>query len=149
MTRAISVAQLLSRKRRVMDFQGEWLSLMGQPELTGSWIVWGASGSGKTRFVLQLCKYLTRFGRVVYNSLEEGDSKSLSTAFEQVGMAEVARKIILLDAEPMAELSERLSKHKSPDIVVIDSLQYTAMSYAEYRDLRGTHRNKLFIFISH
>lgn len=149
MARALSVAELLSRRRRVMEFEGEWLSMMGQPEMSGSWIVWGASGSGKTRFALRLCKYLTQFGRVAYNSLEEGDSESLARAFDEVGMTEVAKRIILLDGEPIKELSERLLKRKSPDIIVVDSLQYTGMTYTDYRKLKAAHRNKLFIFISH
>lgn len=149
MARALSVAELLSRRRKVMEFDGEWLDMLGRPEMSGSWIIWGSSGSGKTRFALQLCKYLTRFGKVAYNSLEEGDSESLARAFEEVGMAEVAKRIILLDGEPMGELSERLLKRKSPDIIVIDSLQYTGMSYIDYRALKAKHRTKLFIFISH
>lgn len=132
-----------------MEFDGEWLDMLGRPEMSGSWIIWGSSGSGKTRFALQLCKYLTRFGRVAYNSLEEGDSESLARAFDDVGMTEVSKRIILLDGEPIKELSERLLKRKSPDIIVVDSLQYTGMTYTDYKKLKSTHRNKLFVFISH
>lgn len=149
MAKAISVAELLNRQRRVMEFEGEWLDMLGKPEMAGSWIVWGASGSGKTRFVLQLCKYLTQFGRVAYNSLEEGDSESMARAFDEVGMQDVQKRIALLDAEPIKELSERLSRRKSPDIIVIDSLQYTGMTYLDYKAFRAKHRKKLFIFVSH
>lgn len=148
MARAISVHELLTKKRKVMDFEGEWLDMVGCPEMQGAWIIWGSSGSGKTRFSLQLAKYLTRFGKVAYNSLEEGDSESLARAFGEVGMEDVSKNIVLLE-ESIKELSERLSKQKSPKIIIIDSLQYTEMNYSSYKELRQKHKNKLFIFISH
>jgi len=132
-----------------MDFDGVWLEAFGKPEIFGSWMIWGASGSGKTRFALMLCKYLTKFGKVAYNSLEEGNCRSLQQAFIDVGMEEVERKMILLDREPIRELNERLKKQKSPDIVFIDSFQYTQLKYNDYIKLIKTHPKKLFIFISH
>ena len=147
--RARSVSDLMNQTYNVLDFEGEWLAGIGRPELTGSWLIWGNSGNGKTRFALQLCKYLTRFGRVAYDSLEEGASLSMCKAFEEVGMSEVGCKIILLDQEPINDLITRLEKRKSPVIVVIDSLQYSGMNYADYKTLRDRFRNKLFILISH
>ena len=149
MTRAISVTQLYAKKRNLLQFEGEYAASFGLPEHTGSWLIWGGSGSGKTTFVMKLCKYLTRFGRVAYNSMEEGDSESIRLAFKRVGMEEVKRKIILLDNESIPDLKERLRKHKAPNIVVIDSVQYSDMTYAEYRDLRNEFREVLFLMISH
>lgn len=147
--RAISVSQLMVTTHRVMPFEGEWLAAFGEPELTGSWLIWGNSGNGKTRFALQLCKYLTRFGRVAYNSLEEGASKSMKQAFIDLNMEDVKRNFVLLDREPIAELVERLAKRKSPDIVAIDSLQYSGLTTQSYKALVNRFRNKLFILISH
>lgn len=147
--RAVSVNELLNRSFKTMDFEDEWEDFVGCPERTGSWIIWGNSGQGKTRFALQLSKYLTRFGRVAYNSLEEGASKSMAIAVGDVRMNEVRGRFILLDMEPVTELIIRLGKHKSPDIIVIDSLQYLGVNYAQYKALRDKFRNKLFIFISH
>lgn len=149
MGRAVSVAQVLSKKRKLMPFEGEFYEAFGCPEMTGAWIIWGGSGSGKTTFVMQLCKYLTKFGRVCYNSMEEGDSESIKLAFQRVGMSEVKRKLILLDNEPIQELKDRLRKHKAPNIVVIDSLQYSGMNYTEYKKLRDEFKNVLFLIISH
>ena len=58
MARAASLDQVLRTRFKVLPFEGEWKDAIGCPELTGSWIVWGNSGNGKTRFALQLCKYL-------------------------------------------------------------------------------------------
>lgn len=147
--RAVSINALVNTKHNVLDFDGAWLNLIGKPELTGSWLIWGGSGSGKTRFALQLAKYLTKFGKVAYNSLEEGASYSLRRAILDVNMIEVKRRFIVLDKEPVNELVARLKKHKSPNIVFIDSVQYTGLNYKQYIALIEQFRNKLFVFISH
>ncbi|MDB9154224.1 ATP-binding protein [Parabacteroides distasonis] len=149
MAKILGVQQFLSSKKRSMDFEGAWYDLLGRPATKGSWIIWGASGSGKTSFACRLCKYLTRFGRVAYNSLEEGDSLSLQRSFEDVNMMEVSGKLVLLDQMPIEELSGKLAMRKSWDIVLVDSIQYTGMSYAQYKKLRQRHPDKLFVFISH
>ena len=64
-------------------------------------------------------------------------------------MQEVNRRFLLLDAEPLDQLSLRLKRQKAPDFVVIDSFQYTQMTYAQYIKFKEQHRNKLLIFISH
>lgn len=149
MARAASVDQVLRTRFKVLPFEGEWKDSIGCPELTGSWIVWGNSGNGKTRFALQLCKYLCQFGRVAYDSLEEGVSVSLVKAIKETHMMEVRRKFVVLDKEPIDQLTERLEKPKSPDIVCVDSLQYTGMSYEQYKALKERFPKKLFIWISH
>ena len=149
MVRALSVYQVLSAKKRTMPFDGEWLSVFGEPEMAKTWLIWGQSYSGKTTFVLQLCKYLCRFGRVAYNSLEEGSSRSMQIAFERVDMREVARRFVLLDGVDMTALGELLDKRKSPDIVVVDSVQYSDMNYASYKAFRDRHAGKLIICVSH
>lgn len=148
-SRAIAVNQLLSQKFRGLPFEGEWLESIGQPELTGAWIIWGNSGNGKTRFALQLAKYLAGFCKVAYNSLEEGISLSLRNAIEQVNFNGSGKNLVLLDKEPVNELMKRLAKPRSPEVVIIDSLQYTGMSYKEYKALRDRYRRKLFILVSH
>lgn len=149
MGRAASVEQVLRTRFKVLPFDGEWKEAIGCPEMTGSWIIWGNSGNGKTRFALQLCKYLCRFGRVAYDSLEEGVSASLMKALQETSMMDVRRRFIVLDKEPIDQLMERLSKGKSPDVVCVDSLQYTGMSYEQYKALKERFPKKLFIWISH
>ena len=125
-----------------------WHAAFGEIDRTGVWFIWGKSGSGKTTFVLELCKELARFGRVAYDSLEEGASLTMKNAFMTAGMQDVARRFVLLDRENMEQLSARLGKHKSPDIVVIDSFQYTKMSFKDYEAFKERHANKLLIFVS-
>lgn len=74
----------------------------------------------------------------------------MQNTLRRFNMAEVNRRFQLLDCEPnvRAWVKEWISI-KSPDFYVIDSFQYTQMSYKEYIKFKEAHRNKLLIFISH
>ena len=144
--RALSVSDIRKYKPVELNFTGAWKASIGTPELCGTWLIWGNSANGKTRFALQLAKYLTNFRRVAYNSLEEGLSKSMKEAIIDTGLN---KNFVLLDKEPVEELKSRLRKRRSPDVILIDSLQYTGLSYGQYKELRKEFPHKLFIFISH
>lgn len=146
--RALTPAEIMSRRMLTMPFDGIWMAHVGQPERSGSWIVWGPSGNGKTRYCLMLGKYLTQFGRVAYNSMEEGISQSLKRAVMDCELVGI-RRFLLIDKEPIDELMQRLSRPKSPNIIIVDSIQYSGLNYRSYRDLLATFRNKLFIWVSH
>ena len=149
MSRAISNKNVLAAHFETANFTGPYLASFGRPELRGAWIVWGGSGSGKTTFTLMLCKYLAGFRRVAYDSLEQGLSLSLQKAWERVAMEEAGSNIILLNKEDLPELRARLRKRKSPEIIVIDSVQYLTKFYMQqFKELKAEFPNKLFIFIS-
>ena len=149
MSRTISVTELLTKRRNIMEFEGAWKRAMGCPELKGSILVWGESGNGKTRFVLQFCKYLTRFERVLINNFEEGDSETMKHAFIEVGMEEVNNRIAFVDSEPFDEMVARLEKRKSPNVILIDSVQHSGITLDQYQTLKRQFPNKLFIYVSH
>ena len=142
----MTVNEIRNFKPVELNFEGKWKDSIGTPELTGTWLIWGNSANGKTRFALQLAKYLTNFRRVAYNSLEEGLSKSMKEAIIDTGLD---KNFVLLDKEPVEELKSRLRKRNSPDVILIDSLQYTGLNYTQYKELRKEFPHKLFIFISH
>jgi hypothetical protein len=147
--RAVSVTQLLGMKFKLMDFEGPFYDLIGTPERSGSWIIWANSGNGKTNFSIQLAKYLTNFGRVAYDTMEEGARRSFQRAIQISDLSEVSRKILILNREPIEDLCQRLTMRKSPDIVFIDSFQYSGLNRSSYIDLKETFPNKLFLFVSH
>lgn len=150
MGRAISNKNVLAAQFETAEFTGPYLASFGRPELRGVWMIWGGSGSGKTTFTLMLCKYLAGFGRVAYDSLEQGLSLSLQKAWERVKMAEAGSNIILLNKEELPELYARLKKRKSPEIIVIDSLHYLeGFNVRKLKHLKIDFPDKLFIFICH
>lgn len=150
MGKTISNKNVLRARFNVADFEGEWLASFGRPELRGSWMVWGGSGSGKTTFMMMLAKYVSQFRKVAYNSLEQGLCLSLQVAWERVGMEDAGNNVMLLDKECLSELRERLDKKRSPDVIIIDSLHYwLGFKMNDYMSLLRDYPDKLFIFLSH
>lgn len=146
---AKGVREMLSMKYDVLPFDGEWYDAFGTPERTGVWIVWGNSGTGKTTFAMKLAKYLCRFGRVAYDSLEEGACLNIQKIMIQEDMMDVNGKFLLIDNEPMEQLIIRMHRRKAPDFVIVDSFQYAQLNYRQYIQLKEKLKNKLLIFISH
>lgn len=149
MGRALSTSDLLNKKYKLFDFEDEWFDAFDRPERHGVWFIWGGSGNGKTTFVLELVKYLAKFGKVAYNSLEEGSAHTMQKSFKNVGMAEVARRVILIEGETIDELDKRMGMKKSADFFVIDSVQYAELNFKRYKALKEAHKGKLIILISH
>lgn len=149
MKKALSVNNVIDAKFKTLDFDGAWLQAIGKPEPTGSWIIYGAPKNGKTTFAMQLAKYMSRFRRVAYDSVEEGLSLTMQMSMERTGMLEVGGRVVLLDRENVQELTARLDRHKSPDIVIVDSVQFLELKFSEYKMLKERYPHKLFIYISH
>nr|DAR05653.1 MAG TPA: AAA domain protein [Caudoviricetes sp.] len=150
MARAYSNANIRSARFRVADFGGAWRDSIGMPVLRGTWLIYGGSGSGKTSFCLQLAKYLSQYGRVLYNSLEQGLSPTMQSAWIASGMEEAGRRVKLLDREGYDELFERLAKRQSPEIVIIDSINYLrGLRLSDYQLLSQRYRKKLFVIVAH
>lgn len=145
---AYSYADIEKMKFITVPFEGVWKDLIGEPEIAGSWIIWGKSANGKTGFALQLAKYIAGFQKVYYNSLEEGLKLSFKTALENNNIKSVGKKFCF-HKEKLHQLRARLEKNRSPNIIVIDSLQHFRITIAEYYSLLEDFPKKLFIFISH
>ena len=77
-------------KKETLKLTGAWADAFGEPERIGVWFIWGNSGNGKSSFVMQLCKELAKFGRVAYDSLEEGASLTMQNTLRRFNMAEVS-----------------------------------------------------------
>ena len=145
MKKAWSSTDLLATKYDEINWDGEWFDNFDNPEARGVWSVSGRSGNGKTAFLLQLAKELSKKGRVLYNSLEEGNSKTMQNAWKLHGLADCGRRIQLIK-EDIKELTSRLEKRQSPNIIFIDSYQYTDLNFKEYLAFaRQKFDDKLFI----
>lgn len=147
--RAYSVDNILTKRFNTLEFDGEWFDAVGSPEFTGTWFIYGSPKNGKTSFAMMTAKYLSNFKRVAYNSIEEGLSLSIRMAIDRVGMKDVSGRFVFLDKEPVSDMIERLKKHKSPDVVIVDSVQFCELKFSEYKRIKGLFPNKLFIYISH
>lgn len=148
--RAYSPSELYRLKRPKMAFDGQWKKAFGCPPPTGYWIIWGNSGNGKSSFVMQLAKYLCRFGKVFYNSIEEDTEASFIDNAKRCRMEEVenrfkTRKLTL------EEMEIRMDDPRKEDIYIIDSFQafkLTTSGPRGYEGLCERHPDKLIIFVS-
>lgn len=147
--RAYSVTDVLAAKFNTLGFDGIWREAIGCPELAGTWFIYGDVKNGKTTLAMMLAKYLTNFGRVGYDSVEEGLSQSIQDAYKRLKMAEVKGKFLLFGKEGVAEITARLRKRKSPDFIFIDTTQFLDLKFSEYKALKAEFPHKVFIYLSH
>lgn len=132
-----------------LPFEGKWKDLVGLPEMGANWLIWGESGSGKTRFSLDLAKYLTGFGKVLYDPLETGNSGSFQRAYRAVGFTQVRNRIQISDREPMQIIEKRLMMKQAADILLVDSLPYTRWRTQQYYDFCWKFRDRMIVFLTH
>lgn len=146
--RALSASELLKKNYQTLQWTPTWKAAFGEPETTGVWFVWGNSGNGKSSFVMQLACELSKLGPVLFNSLEEGTRLTLQSNLSRVNLDGNMRNL-QFGAFGMEALDAQLSKRRAPRYVIIDSFQYTQMSFSQYITFKERHRDKLIIFISH
>lgn len=148
--RAVSLTELFSEIFDEFDFKDAWYESFGKPERKSVWFIGAEVGSGKTTFVSMVAKYMSQFGIVDYDSIEEGKSKSIRKAFARAGLKPGDRRVRLLDKLDMIALEKRLDKHKSASIVIIDTIQHSDLTKSTYLRLKAKYEGKkTFIFISH
>ena len=134
--RAYSVSNVLTKKYYPLSFEGDWKATLGTPDKAFSAIIFGGTSHGKTEAAIKLAKYLTKFGKVDYDSLEQGVSATIKDAFERNHMGTCENTFRLLDRMPFDELLKRFSKPKSADFLFVDSVQYTRINKAQYYQLK-------------
>lgn len=152
---AISISNALAKKYNVLEFSGEWYDAFWTPQTSGVWFVWGNSGSGKSNFMLQLCKEICRTIRKVhknakgaYMSLEEGIDMTFQEGLKRAGMESAKKYMKIIYNETIDDLSNRFETETNLKFVVIDSFQYTGLTYPQYEAFRDKHKDRLIIFVS-
>lgn len=147
MARTLSAKQVLTIKFDTVRLGGGWNECVGEIETTGIWFIWGNSGNGKTSAVVSLCKELSAFGKVLYNSREEGVSLTMQNTLRRYGMGELGSRFQLANMS-LSELDEKISQQRSPKFVVLDSFQFMGLTYKDFRTFCEKHKNKMLIFVS-
>lgn len=145
----LSASQVLTIKRKTIKLEGAWGDCLGEIDRTGVVFIWGQSGNGKSSAVMSLAKELTKYGKVLYVSLEEGYALSFQNTLRRHAMQECGARFQVVTSIDMETLSNSILKRRSADFVVIDSFQYTQLNYKQYLKFKKKHSNKLIIFVSH
>jgi KaiC/GvpD/RAD55 family RecA-like ATPase len=157
----ITNINLQNTRHEAMLFDGRWRDSFGCPSPCGAWLIYGTSGSGKTGFALQLAKYLTQFDKVLYWSIEQGNSPSFKQAWMREGLDECGNDIMLADEDNSFDgIVRQLTQKRGRNILFIDSLTpLRAKSYSEakyeyfgirqYESFRKRLKGKLIVWIGH
>jgi len=148
-----SNSNIISTKHKTMPFTGDWLDSFGTPATTGSWIIYGTTGSGKTGFALKMAKYLTHFDRVLYWGLEQGNSHTFKKAWKREKMAECETDITLADDEENFDtITKKMCQRRGQGILIVDSLtplKGRSFNIVAYEKFRKRMKDKLVIWLSH
>lgn len=136
----------------VPEMEQKWKDALGDLKLGFRLIVWGESGNGKSNFVMQMCaQLLTSLGTGLYLSLEERQGPTMQRLIERY-IPEAQRPALKFpNRHPTyAELMAFLKRPRSPQWVVVDSVQYfDFVSEKRYKAMEEAFPNKCFIFVSH
>ncbi len=153
--RAHSVANLMRKKYKYIDFTGEFRFAFGNPEAVGCWFISGHSANGKSTFAQQLAKYFDEEKKksVAYFSVEEATAATMQKAAIAAGWRKTGSRIKILEGDTIEELGKWLEKRKSSNIIIIDTLQRWIDDYgvklSEIREMHRKFPERLFIYISH
>lgn len=151
--RALTVANVLETKVEKIEFKGRFYDVFGHPQKKGRWFIWGLSSSGKSSFVMQLIKEFARTEKTLHVSLEESlDDENLQDRLRLFNMQDVSSNYKAVD-DNLSDLTDRLNRRGSAQVVVIDSAPYFFMNsnspFSDYMDFTRKFKNKTLIFIGH
>lgn len=151
MAKILGLKQIQQKTYKLLEgLSQQWAESLGNLEEVFMMIVWGDSGHGKSNFLMQFIREISKYGTVLYLALEEGHTLTTQTKVVQHLSGDGVGRIQFADHEMSYEkLVAQLKKKKQARYIVIDSLQYWHINYEDYKRLKETFPKKSFIFISH
>lgn len=151
MQRALTVKNLLGKKYSTYAFEGIWQEIFGEPSTSGIWLLYGKEKNGKSWGALLIANMLTRFGKVLYVSAEEGTDMEFQAACNRANIDPNNKNFQFIEYEPIEELYIRLKRRKAPRIVVIDNLTIynEELKATGMKKLKQDFPNHHFICVAH
>jgi len=157
--KVLGVKQFHQMRFQFLPIKEPWAGTLGKVPHNFIAVVYGFSGNGKTEFVVQWAKMLANLGKKVgWLSYEQRHGSDFQMATKRNKMEEVSGNFYPID--PIAsipdgvtlieDLDKYLRKRNSPDVIVIDSIDYTGFDWNDYVMLKNRYgTRKIFIFIAH
>lgn len=148
--KALTVANIINQKVHRILFKGKWYQAFKEPQDKGVWFVWGGSGSGKSTFILMLCKILAALGfKVFYNLLEEEtDDTDFIDRINLLEMNEVEDNFLARTYD-YNDCVTFLKRKNSAKVVVIDSATYFFENFEQYKQFKRMFKDKIIIITGH
>jgi hypothetical protein len=115
-------------------FKGPWRTFFGAPSRDFKLVIHGPSFSGKSHLTLQFAYYLAiHHGTVLYNTSEEGFSRTLDEKLEKLGAR--AKGLDIGRYTTVKELKEKIPRTVY-NFIVLDSVSDMNMSAEDLQELR-------------
>lgn len=148
MARTLGVHHIINKTYHSLAFEGEWKEVFGCPSDPFTMLVYGLPKNGKTNFMMKFSKYLTQFGKVWYNSIEEGDCLTIKEAFIRCRMDELEPgKFMMGDRYFFQDMVEYLKGRNKGKFVIIDSRDFINLTCQQFKKLKTLFPRKSFIII--
>lgn len=121
MAKLLSPQNLYSIVHKTFEFDGEYLEVLGAPETSGVWIIYGPEKNGKTKLALKLANYLSGISKVLYVSAEEGTDAEFVKSCDAAGIKPNNRNINFLEYTELVDLNEKLRSRRAPKVIFLDN----------------------------
>lgn len=150
--RSDGVNDVLSWNFKYWDMPEKWRAHLGNLPSQFNMYIDGDGGHGKTEYIIQLSKMMAMyFGKVHLFNFEQGKHNQIKKSVIRNGFEEVkpgkwmyARYVHTLEA-----LRSKLNKRNSGRVIILDSISFLELSYAEVKDLINEFPHKNFICIAY
>lgn len=127
----ISLSEMKEKSFDIYHFSEEYSNLIGNPERNFSALIYGESGHGKSTWSIDFSNYLaTNFGKLLYNSSEEGFSYSLQNKLSKYDN----ENIHISQFKRFKELKSEIRANKY-NFIVIDSLNDMELTEEQFSEL--------------
>lgn len=144
---SFSIGEFMEKKFDPIQLAPDWMALLGEDLVKRFDVcVTGDSANGKTTFVLQLVKELSKIGYVFYNSYEQGLSASLQTNIKLVDLTTCKGKVFFGNKLSFEDLKKKFqNKYFRCNYLVIDSQDWMNFTEEQYRELQSMKPKTLSI----
>ena len=151
--RAMSIKNLYDISHSTFSFDGDYLTVFGTPERSGTWLIYGAEKNGKTWAALMLANYLSKFAHVLYISAEQGVGIDFVEAVKRAGISHSNNKLYIVDGTEALPniLAAKCGKRHKTRIVFIDNITFYKQDLvnAQMQNYQKQYPDVLFIYLAH
>ncbi|MBL6448550.1 ATP-binding protein [Fulvivirga sp. 29W222] len=142
-------SDIMNWKFDELEMPQEWADHLGTVCENFRMLIEGPSGHGKTEYVMKLAKMLaTHYGKVNFNSTEQGKSSTFQIAYKRNKMYEIKGSKFML-AEKSQKVFEpyfkKVQKPNSGRVLIIDSLDYMKLTFDQFKQLHERFPHKAII----
>lgn len=151
MAKNYGIKDIESWKFKDVDMPKEWVDHLGDLSKPFKMLILGEPKNGKTEYALKLSKMLANYyGKVSYNSPEQGKSKTFALAVKRNDMGSVSGKFVLLDKSKrtFAAWFKYLEGKNTGSIIFLDSVDYMHLTFEQWQQLTERFPNKSFVVIA-